>query len=70
MRFMMLVKASDALPDMGTYNEQLARAGVLLDHGSIARYWLIQARSQEEASEWAKRVPLHDCEVEIHRLAG
>jgi hypothetical protein len=30
MRFIMLVKAS-ALPDMEKYNEQLAKAGVLLD---------------------------------------
>ena len=68
MRFMLLVKASEALPDMGTYNEQLARAGVLLEQGTIAGYWLIQARSQEEAIEWAKRVPFHKGEIEIHRL--
>lgn len=68
MRFMVLVKASEALPDMRAYNEQLARAGVLLDHGTIAGYWLIQARSQEEAMEWAKRVPFHGGEIEIHRL--
>jgi hypothetical protein len=68
MRFLVLVKASEALPDMGTYNEQLARAGVLLDQGTIAGYWLIQARSQEEAIEWAKRVPFEDGEIEVHRL--
>jgi hypothetical protein len=96
MRFMMLVKASEALPDMGVYNEELAQAGVLLDlsrlqpngarvkfsrgkpqviddpsadpEGSIAGYWLIQARSTEEAIEWAKRVPFRDGEIEVRRL--
>jgi hypothetical protein len=91
MRFMMLVRASEALPDMAMYNEQLAKAGVLLDlsglqpngarvkfsggkaqviddQGSIAGYWLIQARSKEEAIEWAKRVPFQDGEIEIRRL--
>ena len=68
MRFMVLVKASEALPDMGRYSEQLAKAGVLLEEGTLAGYWLIQARSQEEAIEWAKRVPFHDGEIEIHRL--
>jgi hypothetical protein len=96
MRFMMLVKASEALPDLGVYNEELAQAGVLLDlsglqpngarvkfsrgkpqviddpsadpEGSIAMYWLIQARSREEAIEWAKRVPFRDGEIEVRRL--
>jgi hypothetical protein len=93
MRFMMLLKASDALLEMGMYNEQLAKAGVLLDLSglqpngarvkfsrgkaqviddtsteSIAGYWLIQARSEEEAIEWAKRVPFQDGEIEIRRL--
>jgi hypothetical protein len=68
MRFMMLVKASEALPDIGPYNEQLARAGVLLDQGTAAGYWLIQARSKEEAIEWAKRIPCGNSEIEIHRL--
>src|SRR5437899_4439095 len=34
----------------------------------IAGYWLIQARSREEAVEWAKRVPFQDGEVEIRPL--
>src|SRR6266446_544955 len=96
MRFIMLVKAPEALPDMAMYNEQLTKAGVLLDlsglhsngarvkfsegkptvidgpsteaNESIAGYWLIQARSKEEAIEWAKRVPFQDGEVEIRRL--
>jgi hypothetical protein len=98
MRFMILVKAdknSEAgvlpdkklLADMGKYNEELAKAGVLLAgeglHPSskgarvrfsgdrrtvidgpfsetkelIAGFWLIQAKSKEEAIEWVKRAP-------------
>jgi hypothetical protein len=75
------------LADMGKYNEELAKAGVLLAgeglHPSskgarvrfsgdrrtvidgpfsetkelIAGFWLIQAKSKEEAIEWVKRAP-------------
>jgi hypothetical protein len=34
----------------------------------IAGFWLIQARSKEEAIEWAKRVPFDDGEVEIRQV--
>ena len=34
----------------------------------IAGYWLIQAKSREEAVEWAKRVPFVDGEIEIRQL--
>jgi hypothetical protein len=98
MRFMILVKAnkdSEAgvlpdeklLADMLKYNEELAKAGVLLageglqpsSRGArvrfsgdtrtvidgpfaetkelIAGFWLIQARSKDEAIEWVKRCP-------------
>src|ERR671936_434053 len=98
MRVMVLVKASEeseagAMPskqdlaEMGKYNEELARAGVLLAadglHPSskgarvrfsgerrtvidgpfaetkelIAGFWLIQAKSKDEAIEWVKRAP-------------
>jgi hypothetical protein len=98
MRFMMIVKATDdseagvlpseeMLTEMGKYNEELAKAGVMLAgeglqpsskgariHFSgdkrtvtdgpfteskelIAGFWLIQAKSLEEAIEWAKRCP-------------
>ena len=98
MRFMVMVKAtkeSEAgilpdrklLADMGKYNEELVKAGVMLageglqpsSKGArvrfsgakrtvidgpftetkelIAGFWLIQAKSKEEAIEWVKRCP-------------
>ena len=113
MRFMMIVKAtkeSEAgempsekiLGAMAKFNEELQKAGVLLDLSGlqpsskgarvkfqsgkrsvvdgpftetkelVAGYWLIQAKSLEEAVEWAKRAPMdadgHDAEIEIRRL--
>jgi hypothetical protein len=109
MRFMMIVKASknseagglpteEQLAEMGKYNEELVKAGVLLageglqasSKGArvrfsgakrtvidgpftetkelIAGFWLIQAKSKEEAIEWAKRVPFEDGEVEVRRV--
>ena len=109
MRFMVILK-SDAnsesgvmpteqeLTDMGNYNEELVKAGVMLageglqpsskgarvkfDHGKttvldgpfsetkelIAGFWLIQAKSKEEA---VKRVPISaesDTEIEIRQV--
>lgn len=98
MRFMLIVKANkdseagqlpseQALAAMAKFNEELVKAGVLLDaqglkassHGArvtfsggkvnvtdgpfaetkelIAGFWIIQAKSREEAIEWAKRAP-------------
>ena len=34
----------------------------------IAGFWLIQARSREEAIEWARRVPFKDGEVEVRQV--
>jgi hypothetical protein len=34
----------------------------------IAGFWLIQAKSREEAIEWAKRVPFQEGEVEIRQV--
>ena len=109
MRFMMLVKADETseagvLPDekmlaeMGKYNEELVKAGVMLAgeglHPSskgarirlaggkytvtdgpfpearklVAGFWLIQAKSKEEAIDWAKRIPFEDGEVEIRQI--
>jgi hypothetical protein len=31
----------------------------------VGGYWLIQARSTEEAIEWAKRCPGQDCRIEV-----
>jgi hypothetical protein len=114
MRFMMIVKASKdseagVLPDeelitaMGKYNEELEKAGALLDLAGlhptskgarvrfsggkstvtdgpfaetkelIAGYWLIQAKSREEAIAWAKRAPNphgegRESEIEIRQI--
>ncbi|MHB8874449.1 MAG: YciI family protein [Myxococcaceae bacterium] len=34
----------------------------------IAGYWLIQAKSKEEAIEWAKRVPFEEGVIEIRQV--
>jgi len=112
MRFMIIVKATadseagkmpsqELLTEMGKYNEELAKAGVLLAmeglHPSskgarvrfsgasrtvvdgpfsetkelIAGFWLIQARSKEEAIEWVKRCPNPmpgDSEIEVRQV--
>jgi hypothetical protein len=34
----------------------------------VGGYWLIQARSKEEAVEWASRCPGRDCTVEVRRV--
>jgi hypothetical protein len=34
----------------------------------VAGFWLIQARSKEEAVEWARRVPFVDGEVEVRQV--
>jgi hypothetical protein len=109
MRFMVLVKANDdseagvmpteqELTEMGKYNEELAKAGAMLDgeglHPSskgariqyagdkktvvdgpfteakelVAGFWMIQAKSLEEAVEWLKRAPFRDGEVEIRQV--
>jgi len=109
MRFMLIVKADKnteagvmptekELADMGNYNEELVKAGVMLAgeglHPSsrgarvrfeggkrsvidgpfaeskelIAGFWLIQAKSLEEAIEWVKRSPMQDAEIEIRQV--
>jgi hypothetical protein len=107
MRFMAMVKATEAseagvmpeeqlLTEMGKYNEELVKAGVMLAgeglHPSskgarvrfngkdrtvidgpftetkelVAGFWLLQAKSMEEAIEWVKRAPNpHEGESEI-----
>ena len=112
MRFMVLVKADEKseagimpdqklLAEMGKYNEELVKAGVMLAgeglHPSskgarvrfsgtkrtvidgpfsetkelIAGFWLIQAKSKEEAIEWVKRCPnpmQGESEIEIRQV--
>lgn len=109
MRFMILVKANpeseagtlpsaDELAEMGKFNEELVRAGVMLageglqpsskgariryDGSSrevidgpfsetkelVAGFWLIQAKSRDEAVEWLKRAPFREGEVEIRQV--
>jgi hypothetical protein len=113
MRFMVIIKAdakSEAgempserlLTEMGKYNEELVKAGVMLAgeglHPSsrgarvrfsgdkrtvvdgpftetkelIAGFWLIQAKSKEEAIEWVKRcpnpMPGEESEIEIRQV--
>ena len=34
----------------------------------VAGYWVIQARSRNEAIEWAKRVPFREGEIEIRQV--
>jgi len=114
MRFMMMVKAStesengqmpsdELIGAMGRYNEELAKAGVLVDlaglHPSskgsrikfsggkktvidgpfaetkevIGGYWIIRAKSKQEALEWAMRAPAphgegKDAEIEVRQV--
>lgn len=35
----------------------------------VGGYWLIQARSKEEALEWASRCPARGCSIEVRRVA-
>lgn len=34
----------------------------------VGGYWVIQARSKDEAVEWAKRCPGRDCRIEVRRV--
>ena len=113
MRFMAIVKATKeseagvmpsekALTEMGKFNEELVRAGVMLAgeglqasskgarvrfSGSkrtvvdgpfaetkelVAGFWLLQAKTLQEAIEWIKRAPNPnehgDSEVEIRQI--
>jgi hypothetical protein len=38
------------------------------DGAPIAGYWIVEARSKEEAVEWARRIPVRDGEVEIRQI--
>jgi hypothetical protein len=112
MRFMMMVKIPTTAPEgdwqpsaedvgaMSRYNEELAKAGVLLaldgltapDEGArlefnasgtptvtdgpyteakevIGGYWIIQAKSRDEAIEWASRAPFQVGVIEVRRIS-
>ena len=112
MRFMVMVKANEQseagelpseqlLSEMGKYNEELVKAGVMLAgeglHPSskgarvqfsgkdrtvvdgpfaeakelVAGFWIIQAKSLDEAIEWVKRVPNptgEESQIEIRQV--
>ena len=34
----------------------------------VGGYWLIQARSKDEAVEWARRCPCENCRIEVRRV--
>ena len=110
MRFMVLVKASEEseagvmpssgeLGEMGKYNEELVKAGVMLAGEGLhptskgkrvrfsgkertvidgpfaetkellAGFWLIQAKSMDEALEWVKRAPFDGgTEIEVRQV--
>ena len=109
MRFMLIVKADkdseagvlpsrELLTEMGKYNEELVKAGVMLageglqpsSKGArvifaggthsvvdgpfaetkelVAGFWLIQAKSRDEAIEWVKRAPFRNGVVEIPQV--
>jgi hypothetical protein len=109
MRFMLIVKADkdseagvppsrEMLTEMGKYNEELVKAGVMLageglqasSKGArvtfsagkpyvvdgpfaetkelVAGFWLVQAKSKDEAIEWVKRAPFENAVVEIRQV--
>jgi hypothetical protein len=110
MRFMVIVKASpeseagmlpgpELLEEMGKFNEQLVKAGVMLaadglqpsSKGArikfdgdkrtvtdgpfaetkelVAGFWLIQAKSKQEAIEWMSRAPFDGgVEIELRQV--
>ena len=109
MRFMVLVKASsdseagimptrEELAAMGDFNEEMAKAGVVLageglhpsSKGSrirfskagrsvtdgpfpetkelLAGFWIIQAKSRDEAMQWMLRAPFQDGEIEVRQI--
>jgi hypothetical protein len=112
MRFIVMVKTTSqveggqggkvpdkaAFEEMGRFNMELARAGMLLamdglkptSKGArilfgdgkktvtdgpfteskelVAGFWIIQAKSMEEAMAWMSRVPFEDGEIEIREV--
>jgi hypothetical protein len=93
-----ILPTEQELADMGRFNEQMVKAGVMLagdglqatSKGAkvrfsggkpavidgpfteakeiVAGYWIIQARSKDEAIEWARRAPFVDGEIEVRQV--
>jgi hypothetical protein len=89
---------AEDVAEMGRYNEELRKAGMLLaldglhppaqgasvsfSDGEatvtdgpfteakevVGGYWVIQARSKQEAVEWASRCPGENCRIEVRRV--
>src|SRR5262249_34363050 len=60
--FLVIVYADGA--DATRFEDELRRGGVLLARG---RFWMIHARSREEALAWAARAP-RDADVEVREV--
>ena len=61
MRFTIQVNGSadqKTVAAIAGYHEELARAGVLLDANGAKGYAIIEAKSRDEALEWARRSPV------------
>jgi hypothetical protein len=74
-----IMPGEEVFAAMGKYNEELVNAGVMLAGAVtdgpfaepkelIAGFWLIQAKSKEEAIEWVKRAPFEGTELEIRQV--
>lgn len=74
MRFRLVVKAPQARAHaVRAFEAELVRAGVLLasdglDVEPVDGHWIIQARSREEAMEWARRAPFERGELLLEPL--
>ena len=51
------------------YSPKSNRGPFELTSDTIAGFWLIKTRSQEEAIEWMKRAPFGGGEIELRQIA-
>jgi hypothetical protein len=72
MRVLILIAAADAASAdevaMRRYHDELLRAGVLLAGDLTAGFWLLEVDSRAEATEWGRRLPCPDGDVEIREV--